>query len=54
MDKTLEQFFESEGWVKWETTNHGVKYSSWREHGFSIEENDIEDNWGKRRVTQFD
>ncbi len=51
MDKTLEQFFESEGWKKWETMTHGKMYYVWRKHGFEIDEDDILDNWGSGRKT---
>ena len=49
MDKTLEQFMKSEGWKKWEISNHGVMYYSWRKHGFEIDEEDINDLWENRR-----
>lgn len=51
MDKTLEEFFEDEGWKKWESIHCGRVYFVWRKHGFEIDEDDIVDNWGKRRVT---
>ncbi len=49
MDKTLEQVMEGDGWKKWETSNHGVIYYSWRKEGFEIMEDDIDDIWGDRR-----
>ena len=51
MDKTLEQFFESEGWVKWESYNAGRMYNVWRKEGFEIDEDDVVDNLGARRKT---
>lgn len=51
MDKTLEEFMESEGWIKWETINHGKMYYMWRKHGFEIDEEDINDLWGDKRNT---
>ena len=51
MDKTLEQFFESEGWSKWETIVLGKVQSTWRKHGFEIFEEDIIDNWENKRET---
>ena len=49
MDKTLEEFFESEDWSRRKTLSRGKEYYVWRKHGFEINEDNIVDNWGKTR-----
>ena len=54
MDRTLEQVMEESGWKRWESANHGTMYYVWRREGFEIDEDEIMDLWGEKRITEND